>query len=173
MYKQRWWHDSKSPGTCHTACSFLHVASWIKLHIQTLEKLDSISFLVLFHHESFVNLNALTYIIIFSFKVDFQHQRDNIAFEVAWDWIDHCLTHSLRFCHNDIRQVMWIKRLELNSFCLCSLSNFNQNVMLCHFPSMWTWQLCYADIFVAKSLWLICKWFDCYTQKDYQSGAIT
>lgn len=51
------------------------------------QKLDFITPLVLYHHESFVNLNPLTYIIIFSFKVDFQHQRDNIVFEVPWDWI--------------------------------------------------------------------------------------
>lgn len=116
-----------------------YYSTWINQHLGTSEKLDFISFLVLYHHESFVNLNPLTYIIIFSFKVDFQHQRDYSFWSTMG--LDHCLTHSLRFCHNDIRRVMWIKRLE-NSSCLCSLSNFNQNVMLCHFPWMWNWQVC-------------------------------
>lgn len=48
--------------------------------------------LVLLDQQSFVNVNPLPYIIIFSFKLDFQHQRDNVDFEVSWDWITVCST---------------------------------------------------------------------------------
>lgn len=65
----------------------MHSSTWINHHSGTSEKLNFISFLVLCHYESFVNLNPPTYIIIFSFKVDSRHQRDNIGFEVPWDWI--------------------------------------------------------------------------------------
>lgn len=65
----------------------MHSSTWINHHSGTSEKLNFISFLVLCHYGSFVNLDRLTYIIIFSFKVDSQHQRDNIGFEVPRDWI--------------------------------------------------------------------------------------